>query len=375
MNAMNKKGNEQMHLIRRFILCRLVVMMVVLHAPLSLIAATDPEDGHVTSLEVLEWKLPSAVQRGQMVQGRVCVASPAGTPLAIQLQVNHGFAWGTMVYAPMSPPAWADKGRWLDFAFKIEPDYPDGLYQVHISPLPGQKIIGQSSCQLQLGKSATTVKLPALSVSGKDKLWQVTLGEPLAGMNKLGVWYFNQDDLLMAACYVSVAQNQTQVTVKLPDTPRWNAAGRGRLQFFVAGQYTDACTVNVAFVPTDTTPFKPMAHGVYMQTSGVGSDWHVQDDHTLIWNGQAWIPKGGMFWTSVLNQFKDNYETRQANWQLDSQALDTINSYGFSDLYVNAAMSLSVPQWLVQSFVDDSGHVWAKRSGNSIRSSRYTASG
>lgn len=97
--------------------------------------------------------------------------------------------------------------------------------------------------------------------------------------------------------------------------------------------------------------YKPLSHGVYRDAStGQAHTWYVNQAHTMIWDGEPFVPVGGMWTSKFLIGFDVNKpEQNKANWQYDLAILQQMKDNGVKDLYVNAVVTgTKLPAWAWQ---------------------------
>ncbi|MFT4248554.1 MAG: hypothetical protein QM581_11105 [Pseudomonas sp.] len=81
----------------------------------------------------------------------------------------------------------------------------------------------------------------------------------------------------------------------------------------------------------------PTYAGVYQDSAGKKHEWHISDDHSMIWDGERYIPIGGMF----VSRYVSNPTAANLSW--DRQTLQKIRSAGVRDIYVNASFTRATP--------------------------------
>ena len=83
--------------------------------------------------------------------------------------------------------------------------------------------------------------------------------------------------------------------------------------------------------------YKPMSYGNYTsKKDGSCSFWYINQEGAAIWDGEPYIPMGGMFCSQFIVNFNpDNDAANRANFEADKADLDKLLSLGIRDLYVN----------------------------------------
>lgn len=99
---------------------------------------------------------------------------------------------------------------------------------------------------------------------------------------------------------------------------------------------------------------KPMSYGNYfVKSSGKEHFWYVNQFGAMIWDGEPYIPFGGMFVPKYLRQYDpNNPEINKANFEQDKSDLDELRAAGIRDLYIGANIMLVIPTWVYKYFID-----------------------
>lgn len=82
---------------------------------------------------------------------------------------------------------------------------------------------------------------------------------------------------------------------------------------------------------------KIVTRGRFVDKYGVEHHWHINEAHTLIWDGRPFIPIGGMF---VYNR----------DWNLVKSQIDLLKQYGVRDIYLHLGVNQPYP-W--KTYSDD----------------------
>lgn len=88
--------------------------------------------------------------------------------------------------------------------------------------------------------------------------------------------------------------------------------------------------------------------GTYIDKSGSQHAWNINDAHTLVWDGEAYIPVGGVFVAkSLVPQATD------ADFKADCTAIDSLKANGITDLILKAPVPItSSDPAMLQKIVD-----------------------
>lgn len=101
--------------------------------------------------------------------------------------------------------------------------------------------------------------------------------------------------------------------------------------------------------------YKPMSYGNYLsRKDGSCSFWYINQEGAAIWDGEPYIPMGGMFCSQFITFFDpENEQQNLAHFEADKADLDKLRSLGIRDLYVNpVASGYGVPSYAWEYFYD-----------------------
>jgi len=111
-----------------------------------------------------------------------------------------------------------------------------------------------------------------------------------------------------------------------------------------------AATPSTAALPgtAPMLPVKPVASGAYKDSAGAVHHWNIESGHLLSWDGQPYLPVGGVFephyWTEGQND---------ANWSADVAALSTLKQHHVQDVILyNSHGFMHAPAAAVQRVID-----------------------
>ncbi|OMF38654.1 hypothetical protein BK133_00130 [Paenibacillus sp. FSL H8-0548] len=117
---------------------------------------------------------------------------------------------------------------------------------------------------------------------------------------------------------------------------------------FSAGSRADV------IIPEKETSYKPMSHGIFKDHIGQSHFWYVTQNNVMVWDGEPFIPIGGMFTSKYLINFNINQPAKnEENWQYDLAVLEQMRIGGVKDVYVNSVVvGTDVPVWAWQYLLD-----------------------
>ena len=113
---------------------------------------------------------------------------------------------------------------------------------------------------------------------------------------------------------------------------------------------------NVSVVSHDEDRYyKPLANGVLnSKKTGSYHFWYVNQNNTLIWDGEPYIPMGAMYCSDYITNFRvNNHTANKKNWEKDMEVLRLLREKGVVDIYINSVSSgTNTPAWAWQVFID-----------------------
>lgn len=100
---------------------------------------------------------------------------------------------------------------------------------------------------------------------------------------------------------------------------------------------------------------RPLSHGVFVDSSLIPHFWWVNQQATLFWDAQPYLPIGVSYCPTFLRDYSPDKEPRnEANWQLLTDALRTLRSQGLLDMLIIPGRPLTeIPPSALQRTVDE----------------------
>lgn len=93
---------------------------------------------------------------------------------------------------------------------------------------------------------------------------------------------------------------------------------------------------------------KSSPSGTYRDSAGNMHPWQIGDGHVLVWDGEAYLPAGGVFEPHYWAEGQTD-----ENWKADTDALAALKSSHVQDIYLHAPQGLThVPGPAVQRLID-----------------------
>jgi hypothetical protein len=226
--------------------------------------------------------------------------------------------------------------------------------------------IGQGESQ---GNAASEVAVDSLVTAGTvDSGGQlafaagVTPDQDLTG-NLRPYLVFRQDGKVGAVAEsegaITVAWNQgtsTQVTgeVTIPDQI---AAGTYQVSLGFHGLGATAQPPQTVTVASELShaDVLPLSAGFFEDSDGATHLWYVNQANTMYWDGEPFVPLGGMFLSKYIQSYSaSDPAANEDNWTLDVAALQELKDLGMTDLYLNPVRSgvNGLPTWAWQRVID-----------------------
>lgn len=135
------------------------------------------------------------------------------------------------------------------------------------------------------------------------------------------------------------------------------------------GESNTLATVNVTGT-TNTESHKPLSKGSYFdKKSGETHFWYINKEGTNIWDGEPYIPMGGMVCPRYITLYSEtNVASNRQGWEMDKVALEEMRANGITDIYILARGTdgARVPpkawQWLCDN-LNEMGFVFGIQCG------------
>lgn len=177
-----------------------------------------------------------------------------------------------------------------------------------------------------------SVKMPSRAALGSSirMRFDVRSREPLPKDARAFVYFDG-----IKGTYVShVTHVSHSTTISIPKNI---PAGEYRVEAGVFGEKAVwTGTIRIAGTPSKILR-KIITRGQFADKYGVPHRWHINDAHTLIWDGAPWIPAGGMF-------------IYDRDWNLVQAQLELLEKYGVKDIYLHLGVN---QPYLWKDYSDD----------------------
>lgn len=164
--------------------------------------------------------------------------------------------------------------------------------------------------------------------------------------NEKELWYVAECDTAVDLVK-DIAESKTfEFTIK-DDVPDGEYKVRFGFHYF-SNEKSDFTKVTISggeFVRKKT--HKPLSFGVFKATkSGNYQLWYVDQTHTLIWNGEPYIPMGGMY----VSPYVLNMNSEDA-YKHEIEILDRLKEKGVKHFYINSNRKVNdTPAWFMEHY-------------------------
>lgn len=122
----------------------------------------------------------------------------------------------------------------------------------------------------------------------------------------------------------------------------FSTAAGGNVQVTVTGSQADES-------------IRPLSAGFSADSNGATHFWYVDQRNAMVWDGEPFIPIGGMLVSKYITSYNPATPTQnEENWNYDVGILQQMHDKGMTDLYINAVINgaTRVPAWAWQRLID-----------------------
>ncbi len=335
-----------------------------------------PYDGRQVKVEFVSGTLEQeTIVPGESMRVRMYFSVPAAQqedPTFFIALTRRGEIVTSSVYVPwLAVSSWVPQNRYngsatLDIPFCA----PAGEYTVvcgigtadaAVNWMDGSRyaLVGQVSC----GILPDTEKWEAEFADFTEKTengsiildGQATASQAIdAAKAYVKLW---QEDVLWGVCESQTAIDlpagmPVDITVQAR-LPAGMPGGTYRLEIGIYGLNGTESLGELFLKGTGEYGYKPLSNGVYRSNTGREHFWYVNQANALIWDGEPYIPMGGMECLLSLTNYTQDMEALAALWAEDYQELLLLAREGIRDLYINpVSFGTNVPKWYWQFVLD-----------------------
>jgi len=320
-----------------------------------------PEFAHTrAALRGIEWIQPPRLARAASARVRICLDEPCPTDGTIGIALSR---FGELVVektiAPDPPLSQWKPGQVHEITIEnlLVPGFlPHGEYEVvpagsdlvgaagarvHLGPKPAP--VPEVTCRildhrLNDNRLTVVVEVAAIHPPAKDEALYVQLrrGKEL--------WFAatQKPPGLRASTLVPGQVRKASLAFALPPLPE------GAFELIVGmHRARSRCTPSVQVrVAGSALAEKPLGYGTMIDAAGVPHLWYINAAHTLIWDGEPYVPVGAMYLPAFTGLSQEAYEK-------DRKIYADLVERGVTDLYFNPCRDpRDRPAWRWQAMLD-----------------------
>ena len=311
------------------------------------------------------------------VENTVVEETPYNATLRTELRYK-GQKVSSANYAPNLPTKSWKKGKKYTGKCTLSVPFnaPNGLYEVwtgflglgyasgeemckvgeivvgEIPKLPEKKVIKTSALEIpnevkRAEKFTVTAKFNANKKSSESKAY-------LAFYKGNELWYVAEQQGRAFDVNEKTDSEKTIEFVINEDVPD----GDYDVTLGIHGYDTDGETARVkinggAFMGERT--YKPLSYGKYSpEKTGNTHFWYVNQNHAMIWDGEPYIPIGGMYCSNYILSFSiDDPATNKKRWDAEIAKLEEFKKQGIKHVYINSnRVYENFPGWAWETYFD-----------------------
>ena len=123
--------------------------------------------------------------------------------------------------------------------------------------------------------------------------------------------------------------------------------------------------------------YKPMSYGFYdAKTVGQTIFWYINQAATAIFNGEPYIPMGGMAVLQYIHAYSaDKPEENEKNFEQDKADLEMLRAAGIHDVYINPVPNaLQIPVWAwnyILDYLESNGWTYGIQASATVPEEQY----
>lgn len=315
--------------------------------------------------------------RGGTVATKLYLSVPEAVDYNIPIWVEMKYKGELVARKQMMMPT--PMNEWLPgYPVKVEPVIdvpvvaPDGEYEIYcgvgshngFANVEGEKLIGNVTIGELDDPNPDTLTISRAEATQNGKILDIsyTLSEAAEATEAKAFVRFWIGDVLWGVAETEAAVDVSTVGETINTSlvmPSGMPAGEyeAELGFYnVNGTKTIG---NINIISDTKNTYKPLSHGIYKsQKTGRHHFWYINQAGAAIWDGEPFIPMGGMYCPNILLGYSfTDLASNVANWNEDKREIDVIVNNGIKDLYLNASV-IGSPTWVweyVLDYLDERG--------------------
>ncbi|MDD6484455.1 MAG: hypothetical protein PUF72_07765 [Clostridiales bacterium] len=250
---------------------------------------------------------------------------------------------------------------------------PDGNYKIKLRVGENSEWITLAQATLGTAGDAAlkTASVNSLSISGNSITAAV---EANTAENAKARLEFYKDGALWAVRELGeISVSETAAEYKFNfDAPKI-PAGSYTVKVGIQGFETNS--VSAAYTVENGTVAKPLSNGsYYSKKTGTTHFWYVNQEGAMIWDGEPFVPMGGMFCSKFISSFNsDDISSNKSSLKADmNEVIEYLERRGIKDLYINAPLNAeNLPAWqYLIDYLDENGFRYGIQPGLDV-SNKY----
>lgn len=339
---------------------------------------TEPVNEKRTKINYVSGSLANTkTDRGGTVSAKLYLSVPEAADYNIPIWIEMRYKGELVARKQMMMPT--PMNKWLvGYPVKVEPVIdvplvaPDGEYEIYcgvgshtgFANVEGEKLIGNVTIGELDDPNPDTLTISRAEAAQNGKMLDIsyTLSEAAEATEAKAFVRFWNGDVLWGVAETEAAVDVSTVGEVINTSlvmPSGMPAGEyeAELGFYnVNGTKTIG---NIRIISDTKNTYKPLSHGIYKsQKTGRHHFWYINQAGAAIWDGEPFIPMGGMYCPNILSGYSfTNLDSNVANWNEDKREIDILVNNGIKDLYLNASVTKS-PTWVweyVLDYLDERG--------------------
>lgn len=333
---------------------------------------TSPYDAKNLKVDFNSASLSSSTaERGGQLTAALSISVPTGVSYNAPVWAELRYKGEKVVYeqtvAEQGMDTWSPgTAHSVSLTLDIPVVAPDGEYEVYcgvgsdsgFANVDGEKCIGSITIGETTEPNPDTLTISSVKTvqDGKTLNVSYTLSEAADVSTAKAFVRFLSGDVLWgvaeseAAVDVKTVGESVSIALTMPSGMP-SGTYEAELGFYnVNGTKTIG---DMEIVSDAKNTYKPLSYGIYKsQKSGRHHFWYINQHGAAIWDGEPFVPVGGMYCPNILQGYSFvNPETNNSNWTEDKREIDMLADNGITDIYLNSSIN-GTPGWVWEYVLD-----------------------
>ena len=258
--------------------------------------------------------------------------------------------------------SWTAGKSYINSVTVTPPSYiPDGEYTVLCGFGYSNYRVDNSVYQAETVKKGEintpnpkTIAFSKISAECKNEEIRVSAFSDCETTAKIYVTMWNGEELWgVSDTETVISKGINDFTFSVPDGIK---KGEYTVKLGAYGYNSNSDTDTIMILTEGSKNYKPLSNGsYYAKKSGYEHFWYINQQNTLIWDGEPYIPMGGMECPTILSFYDENdTNANEENWLKDKNVLDMLVEQGVKDIYLNPVQQgADIPKFLWQFVMDE----------------------